>query len=278
MTNALHEARDVVFGADKIIVFAGAGMSADVGIPVYWAGAESQYGGDVTSHGYTHLEHAYFNLWYKKPALQAKYFNELWDGIKNTSVTEADSPYVHLKKWLDDQQKDYFIVTTNVDDAFRRSGYDEKKIYEVHGSYRNSQCLTKRHGVFPTVDPKEGYTRCPVCSAIARPNVLFFNDYFFNDKKLKKAGKRFGNFTKKIDAGSAEGFAVLEIGVGTKVDRLRNATTTLNVSLNVPTIRINAFQTDLTDSPENLKNVLKKTHCELTGTAAEVLPELLKVN
>ena len=41
------------------------------------------------------------------------------------------------------QQKDdnYFIFTSNVDGQFQKAGFDENKIYEVHGSIHYLQCI-----------------------------------------------------------------------------------------------------------------------------------------
>lgn len=275
LEDPVEEAKKVLGEAEKIIVFAGAGMSADVGVPVYWSGDDSKYGSNVTSYGYTHLEHAFMNLWSVAPEAQAQYFKDAWSEMMATSFACPTSPYSTLLNWLHGCGKEYFVVTTNVDNGFRFAGFDEKKIYEVHGSYRNSQCLQFNHGVFPTQEPNEGITLCPVCQSLARPNVLFFNDPFFNDLLLKKEHKRFQKFTHPIDVGVSEKYAVLEIGVGTKIARLRNATNELNTVFNVPTVRVNAFQTGLKDSPQKMRKQLRKPHIELAGTATEMLKTII---
>ena len=48
---------------------------------------------------------------------------------------------------------DYFVCTSNVDGYFFRAGYDSNKIYEVHGSVNNLQCMDKncniKNGIIP---------------------------------------------------------------------------------------------------------------------------------
>lgn len=275
LTDSSQDAKHVLAGAEKIIIFAGAGMSADVGVPVYWAGEDNRYGSTVTVQGYTHLEHAFMPLWSIAPEAQAAYFEDAWKEMIEAPFNCPTSPYSKLLNWLTNEGKEYFVVTTNVDNGFRFAGFEEKRIYEVHGSYRNSQCLQFNHGVFPTQNPVDGPTLCPVCQGITRPNVLFFNDSSFNSHLLKKEHKRFEKFTKPIDAGSPDSYAVLEVGVGTKIARLRNATNELNTVFEVPTVRVNAFQTGLHDSPYKLRKKLKKPHIELSGKAAEVFDSII---
>ena len=38
----------------------------------------------------------------------------------------------------------YFVITSNVDSQFLKSGFDINKLYEVHGTNRLWQCMDKK--------------------------------------------------------------------------------------------------------------------------------------
>ena len=65
---------------------------------------------------------------------------------------EPHEGYYHLLKNLNNKY-DYFVCTSNVDGYFFRAGYDSNKIYEVHGSVNNLQCMDKncniKNGIIP---------------------------------------------------------------------------------------------------------------------------------
>ena len=53
--------------------------------------------------------------------------------------------YYHLLQSLQQQfNNNYFICTSNIDGFFAKSGFDPEKIYEVHGTIDNIQCMDKK--------------------------------------------------------------------------------------------------------------------------------------
>jgi len=42
---------------------------------------------------------------------------------------------------LCEKKKDYFVVTSNVDNQFQKAGFDSSKIHEIHGSLLQIQCI-----------------------------------------------------------------------------------------------------------------------------------------
>ena len=146
---------EVVRNAERVVVFAGAGMSADMGIPTYWAGKNMLYGGEVGNHGFTAYEHADSVLWLTNPAAQIAYHHERWVNFNLLDPTEPGSPYQTLMGHVTRTGKELFVVTTNVDSFFRRVGVPATQLFEVHGTQAYSQCLPypEEHGVFPTTLP-----------------------------------------------------------------------------------------------------------------------------
>lgn len=212
----LNLVTDIVKQADTVFILAGAGLSADVGIPTYWS-ENGSYGEATSQHGYTALQHADASLWWHDTTSQIEYYAEKRANL--ASIDFADSIYGCLLEAL--ANKDYFCVTSNIDSGFYRAGFDEEKLFEVHGSYRNSQCVMDPiHGIFPAVDGET--LGCPVCSMPTRPNALFFNDESFNPEIMHKQQDRFNQFIEKVEkVASKSKVAVLEFGVGTTVPRIR---------------------------------------------------------
>lgn len=234
----LLTAKETLSTAENIIILAGAGMSADLGVPVYYGGPESKYGNTVSTYGYTAYEHAHAGIWQGDPKSQMLYIRDSWKTLLQIDVTQETSPYQILLEWLNTTGKSYFVATTNVDGAFPRTGYSESKLYEVHGSYRYSQCLnSSHHGVYPTADPEQGYTFCPKCLSYSRPNTLYFDDFAFNDDLTLQQQD---NFMRHLQTEKGAGrTVVLEIGAGETVSTLRNFSQEMSMFYKFPVIRLN---------------------------------------
>lgn len=214
----LEPAAEIIRQADTLFILAGAGLSTEVGIPTYWTSEDGVYGGGKTSHGYTPLEHSDAGLWMQDTVSQIEYFAEKRKQF--ASIDFRSSIYGTLLEKV--QGRNYFCVTSNVDSGFFRAGFDEERLFEVHGSHRACQCVMDAvHGVFPAHD--EVTLTCPVCGMPTRPNVLFFNDNEFNPEILYGQQARFNSF---LDASVQDGsekdrVAILELGVGNTVPRVR---------------------------------------------------------
>jgi NAD-dependent SIR2 family protein deacetylase len=227
--------------ADNVIILAGAGISADIGTPTYWTGDEAKYANKESKYGFTSLEHSSAPLWQTHSGQQSDYFQALYAQMLNQQLPpDENNPYLLLKNWVTMNQKNYFVVTSNVDTAFSRNGFDTRQLYEMHGAYNRSQCLRKplAHGVFSTVSPDLNKTLCPFCGGITRPNVLFFNDFWFNAKENEKQEDRLFEFEDSV---LSQETVLLEVGVGLTVMNLRNMTRKLYAKYDIPLIRINPF-------------------------------------
>lgn len=211
----LTHAAGIVKHADTVIILAGAGMSAEVGIPTYWVGADATYGGEKSEQGYTALQHGDASLWIQDTGAQIEYFTKKQEAF--ASIDFSASIYRTLLNAVAD--KDYFCVTSNVDSGFIRAGFDSERLFEIHGSYRNCQCIMDPiHGIFESVD--DGNLACPVCAMPTRPNALFFNDSFFNPESMFKQQDRFNRFLE-IKEDTPGNIAIVEFGVGSTIPRVR---------------------------------------------------------
>jgi NAD-dependent SIR2 family protein deacetylase len=214
--------------ASKVfLIFAGAGMSAENVIP-----ASGKTIGDYQSirekpiaEGYTYSELVSFPMLVKKPDLFWQYYE--------THADEWTSAVPHfgydgLLQLVKDHE--YFIVTSNVDGAFVRAGFDSNRILEIHGHIDTRQCNCSIRGV---VETEHGWWRrsnnndnsviiCKHCRATRwRPNVLLFDDLQFSDRRRQQQHFRFATWFRRMRGRSNnKQFVFLEIGVGRVVMNL----------------------------------------------------------
>lgn len=172
----LREARHVLIGA-------GAGMSVDAGIDyadrAYFARrfpAMLQYG----------LRCQYQTIGFQGWS-EAVQWGFLADHVNAVRFESTPQPvYTELLGLLAD--KDYFVVTSNVDGMFAKSGFAPERLYTPQGSYALYQCLTPctpqtwpfkpiLDRILPTVDPLTQAAdpavipRCPNCGGPVFLNV-----------------------------------------------------------------------------------------------------------
>lgn len=166
--------------ADSVIVYAGAGMSADSGLKVF-RGSEGVYSGQADEPEARFTPH-----WLRSSPEEAwRYY---WHRIEACLTAIPHEGYASLSKMIEYLSADYFIYTSNVDGLFIKAGFPSTRLLECHGNIFNLQCSrTCRRTVW---NLKEHYSSeqlfeflrnrlplvCPCCGDVARPNVLMFDD------------------------------------------------------------------------------------------------------
>ena len=121
--------------ADAVVVGAGAGLSAAAGfvytgerLKRYFSDFEEKYGfHDMYSGGF-----------YPYPAMEEHW--AYWSRyIYINRYMDAPKPvYDRLLQLVKD--KDYFVITTNVDHCFQKAGFDKKRLFYTQGDYGLFQC------------------------------------------------------------------------------------------------------------------------------------------
>ncbi len=142
-----------------------------------------------------------------------------------------------------------FVFTSNVDGQFQKAGFSEERIMECHGSIHHLQCIDNCQGMIWSADGTEvGISEdfraydplpaCPFCGAVARPNILMFNDYGWEYARTDGQRER---LVKWMDTIEEEGgrLAIVEMGAGTAVPTVRNTSEQIAARFDVPLIRIN---------------------------------------
>ncbi len=123
------------------------------------------------------------------------------------------------------KDKDYFVLTTNVDHCFQKAGFDKARLFYTQGDYGLFQCSVPCHQ--KTYDNEEIITKmyetqkdmkiptglipkCPVCGKPMTTNLRADNK-FVQDEGWYKANERYEEFaTKALEKKTL----YLELGVG----------------------------------------------------------------
>lgn len=206
--------------ADAVLIGAGAGMSTSAGFAYdgerfkrYFADFEAKYGfHDMYSGGfYPYETFEEYWAWWSRCILVNRY-----------DVT-AGKPYTDLLELVKD--KDYFVLTTNVDHKFQLAGFDKKRLFYTQGDYGLWQCSKPCHD--KTYDnesavrkmvaeqkdmkiPTQLIPKCPVCGAPMAMN-LRCDDTFVQDSGWYAAQSRYEDFIRRHENTRVLFF---ELGVG----------------------------------------------------------------
>lgn len=206
--------------ADAVLIGAGAGLSTSAGLTYsgerferYFADFHQKYGiTDMYSGGfypYSTLEEYW--AWWSRHIFYNRY---------------VDAPIPVYRELLDlVNDKDYFVLTTNVDHQFQRAGFDKSRLFYTQGDYGLWQCSKACHN--KTYDNEEAVRqmlaqqqdmkilsalipRCPVCGAPMTMN-LRCDDTFVQDEGWYQAAERYQAFLRIHQCGKV---LYLELGVG----------------------------------------------------------------
>lgn len=158
----------------KIIIFSGAGISAQSGIPTF-RGSDGTWNNikieDVCTKGC--LE--------KNRAKTIEFYNQRRVELGSKEPNYAHKVIAQLKEKYPD---DTAIITQNVDDLFERAGCED--VIHLHGFIRNIRCMRKSCAYKEDIGytPQDNTKRCPVCNKTLRPDVVFYYERAPMYKKL----------------------------------------------------------------------------------------------
>ena len=205
---------------DAVVIGAGSGLSTAAGFTYngerfekYFSDFAAKYGiKDMYSGGFypfaTPEEHwAYWSRYI--------YINRYMDAPKPV--------YDDILKLV--QNKDYFVITTNVDHCFQKAGFDKRRLFYTQGDYGLFQCSEPccqetfdnesviRQMIERQEDMKIPTELLPVCPHCAKPLTMNLrsDDKFVEDEGWHKAAERYENFLRTRAGGK---ILFLELGVG----------------------------------------------------------------
>ena len=216
----INRLKNEIKNADAIVIGAGAGMSTSAGLTYdgerfekYFPDFHKKYGiSDMYSGGFYPYEtlEEYWAWWSRHIY------------INRYDIT-AGQPYMDLLNIVKD--KDYFVLTTNVDHQFQLAGFDKKRLFYTQGDYGLWQCSRACHD--KTYDneetvrlmiktqknmkiPSDLIPKCPVCGAPMTMNLRCDNS-FVQDNGWYSAASRYEDFIRRHKESH---LLFLELGVG----------------------------------------------------------------
>lgn len=248
----LKETASLLKNADAVAIFAGAGMSVDSGIPAYrgkdglWTKSFNVNQFNINS--YDLMKPLAFK---EQPEFAWGFIGKQMKLFKNTAPHEG---FQLLKNFVSD--KEYFVVTSNIDGQFQKAGFDDKRIFEFHGSIFNTQCGEEIEcGIWDTPTIKLSSDKvtaaspipvCPVCNSYCRPNVYLFDDEFFVSTVSAEQQFRYMEWREKI-LKICNNIVALEIGAGKTIPTIRRVAERFAGNM-YPLVRINPFDFEIEES------------------------------
>lgn len=240
--------------ADALLVTAGAGMGVDSGLPDF-RGNEGFWKAypPMAALGVSFVEMAN-PFWFERdPALAWGFYGHRLNLYRRTVPHAGFGRLLEIGKT---KKEGYFVFTSNVDGQFQIAGYDEDRIEECHGSIHHLQCarpcsqdIWEGRGISLDVDEsqfraRDPLPRCPRCGALARPNVLMFNDWDWIPHRTRMQSERFHRWLESLTARKAS-LAVVELGAGKAVATVRMTSEAAARAGKTTLIRINPRDTDV---------------------------------
>lgn len=223
---ALEQAVAWLRAADGLLVTAGAGMGIDSGLP------------DFRGPG---------GFWSVYPALGRARI--AFESVANPATFECDprlawgfyghrlglyrqtTPHAGFRMLLDMAQgmrRGIRVFTSNVDGQFQKAGFAADQVCEIHGSIHHLQCTTgcreriwPADGFQPEIDAENcrllgELPHCPHCGALARPNILMFNDWGWLERRTTLQYQGLQQWLTTV-----ERLVCIEIGAGTNIPTVR---------------------------------------------------------
>ncbi len=221
---------------DAVVIGAGAGLSTSAGF-LYDGERFTKYFGDFyQKYGFSDMYSGGFYPYGSLEEYWAFWSRDIYiNRYMNAPKPVYDTLYALVK------DKDYFVLTTNVDHCFQKAGFDKKRLFYTQGDYGLFQCsgpchqrtydneaivrkMVEAQGItvefggsltlpetgLKTEIPSELVPHCPYCGKPMTMN-LRCDDSFVQDAGWQDAAERYTEFIRRH-----EGLKVLflELGVG----------------------------------------------------------------
>ena len=205
---------------DAVVIGAGSGLSTAAGFTYNGERFEKYFSDFAAKYG---IKDMYSGGFYPFPTQEE--FWAYWSRyIYSNRYTDAPKPvYENLLQLV--QDKDYFVITTNVDHCFQKAGFDKMRLFYTQGDYGLFQCSEPccqetfdnesviRQMIERQEDMKIPTELLPVCPHCGKPLTMNLrsDDKFVEDEGWHKAVERYENFLRTRAGGK---ILFLELGVG----------------------------------------------------------------
>ena len=216
----IEQLRTALQDCDAVVIGAGSGLSTAAGFT---------YTGERFEK--------YFSDFAQKYGIQDMYSGGFYPFATQEEFWAYWSRYIYINRYMDApkpvyddilklvQDKDYFVITTNVDHCFQKAGFDKKRLFYTQGDYGLFQCsepccqetfeneATIREMVTRQEDMKIPSELLPICPHCGKPLTMNLrcDNTFVQDEGWHRAAARYENFLRTREGGK---ILFLELGVG----------------------------------------------------------------
>lgn len=218
MMSTIEKLKKLIDEAEAVVIGAGAGLSSAAGF---------EYGGDFFKEHFPEMHKLGYKDMYSAGFHHFDSSEEKWAyWAKQIFYTRYQGVKELYKDLLDVvKDKNYFVITTNVDHQFQLAGFDKNRLFYTQGDYGLFQCSTPCHNktydnedfihkmLKETKDnkiPSYLIPKCPICGKEMTTN-LRCDDKFVEDDGWHKAAKNYQNF---LEDNKNKKILFLELGVG----------------------------------------------------------------
>lgn len=219
-SDKLQQLKAALADADAVLVGAGAGLSTAAGFLYSGERFHAHFEDFIQKYGFSDMYSGGFYP-FDSPEENWAYWSRY---VYINRYQDAPKPvYEWLYRLVKD--KDYFVLTTNVDHCFQKVGFDKQRLFYTQGDYGLYQCSTPCHD--RTYDNEESIRRmyaaqrdmrvpaellpsCPRCGAPMIMN-LRADHRFVEDAGWHAAAERYRDFAAQH---AGKRLLLLELGVG----------------------------------------------------------------
>jgi NAD-dependent deacetylase len=190
LDHAIQICRAASKATGRVVVLTGAGISAESGIPTF-RGKEGYW--TVGAREYHPQELATHEAFEQMPLEVWAWYLYRRGVCRGAAPNPAHLALVRAEQALGDR---FALITQNVDGLHRRAGHTEPRLHEIHGDIELARCgdecdpsrwplgddvpaLGKGERVPDAVAAR---LVCPRCGAGARPHVLWFDEYYDEER------------------------------------------------------------------------------------------------
>lgn len=230
----------LIDAADGLVICAGAGMGVDSGLPDFRGAQGFWQAYPALAKSRIHFQDiASPDTFESDPELAWGFYGHRLALYRRTTPHEG---FRILLKWSQQMPKGAFVFTSNVDGQFQKAGFADNRVCECHGSIHHLQCTRPcmasiwfANDVRPVVDEDQCHLVSPLpaccdCGVLARPNILMFGDWNWQDHRAQTQQSRLNAWLAGVSRP-----LVIELGAGTNIPTVRR----FGEALDVPLIRIN---------------------------------------
>jgi NAD-dependent deacetylase len=248
MRDDIARARELVEGAERVVVLTGAGISTDSGIPDF-RGPNGLWTKDPEAEKLSTLDH-----YVSDAAVRAKAWQRR---LETLSTTYEPNPGHHALVRLERQGRLDTLITQNVDGLHLVAGTSPERLVEIHGTTRDVMCLdcddrAPIEAALDRVRAGEADPACRSCGGILKAATISFGQGLVADDLAR------------ADAAARRADLMLAVGTTLGVYPIAGVVP-LAKSHGAPVVIVNGGPTEMDDLAD----------VRLEGSISDLLPALV---